>query len=183
MEVKSIKLKDLKANIGQITGLPKNPRLIKDDKYKRLLRSIQDDPEMLDLRELIVYPYEKQYIVIAGNMRLKAMQELRYKEAPCKVLDKDTPVEKLRAYTIKDNISFGEHNFDLLANEWEVEELDTLGLDLPDIGGITDIKENILEEDERESIKISCNESEREDVIDWLNIKFKETAFKNIVIK
>lgn len=132
MQSQLIDIKKLVNNTGQIEGLPANPRLIKDDKYKKLVQSIKDDPEMLDLRELLVYPFNKKYVVIAGNMRLKGMQELNYTQAPCKVLDAKTSVEKLKAYTIKDNISFGEHDWDLIANEWDAEQLDGWGLDIPD---------------------------------------------------
>lgn len=130
VESKKIKLSQLKSNQGQIQGLPKNPRLIKDEKYDRLKKSIGDDPEMLNLRELIVYPFEETFIVIAGNMRLKAMKELRYKEAPCKVLPSDTPVEKLRVYTIKDNVGFGSDDWDLLHEEWNMKELEDWGMDI-----------------------------------------------------
>jgi hypothetical protein len=86
---------------------------------------------MLELRELIVYPIgEEKYVVIAGNMRLRAMKELGHKFAPCKILPKSTPVEKLRAYTIKDNVPFGENDFDVLANEWDHDELEQFGMDV-----------------------------------------------------
>lgn len=126
-----IKISLLQSNTGQVPGLPKNPRLIKDDKYLKLLQSLKEDPEMLDLRELIVFPFEDKFIVIAGNMRLKAMSELGYKEAPCKILSADTPVEKLKAYTIKDNIGYGDHNWADLQIEWDVEQLCEWGLDMP----------------------------------------------------
>jgi len=86
---------------------------------------------MLELRELIVVPKDGIYVVIAGNMRLRAMQELKMKEAPCKVLPADTAIEKLRAYTIKDNVPFGEHDWSALANEWDAVELADWGLDAP----------------------------------------------------
>ena len=100
MKSKSIQLTKIQPNTGQIDGLPKNPRIIKDEKFKQLVKSIQEDPEMLDLRELIVYPLNGEYVVIAGNMRLNALKELGHTEAPCKVLDEKTTPEKLRAYTI-----------------------------------------------------------------------------------
>ena len=130
MTQKSIKISDLKNNTGQIKGLPKNPRILKDYKFEKLVKSIQDDPEMLDLRELIVYDNNGEMVVICGNMRLKAMKELKFKDAPCKVLPTGTDVEKLKAYTIKDNVAFGEHDFDILANEWDVEQLEEWGLDV-----------------------------------------------------
>ncbi len=131
MQQQSIPISKIKTNTGQIEGLPKNPRFIKDERFAKLVQSIEDDPEMLELRELIVYPKDDYFIAIAGNMRFKAMQELGYKEAPCKVLKPDTPAEKLRAYTIKDNVGFGEHDWDLLGNEWDETELVEWGLEIP----------------------------------------------------
>lgn len=131
MQTDKIKISKIRPNTGQIDGLPQNPRLLKDDRFHKLVKSIQDDPEMLDLRELIVVPKDGIYVVIAGNMRLRAMQELKMKEAPCKVLPADTAIEKLRAYTIKDNVPFGEHDWSALANEWDAVELVEWGLDLP----------------------------------------------------
>ena len=111
-------LANLETNTGQVEGLPQNPRLIKDEKFKKLKKSIEDNPEMLALRELLVYPIEGgKYIIIGGNMRYAAMKELGYKDAPCKVIPEETSVENLRAYTIKDNSGFGEWDMDMLANE------------------------------------------------------------------
>ena len=126
-----ISIGKLKNNTGQIEGLPKNPRLLKDDKFKKLVKSIKDDPEMLQLREVIAYELNNELIVIAGNMRLVACKELGLKEIPVKILPQDTSVEKLKAYTIKDNLGYGEWSWDDIANDWDMEELDNWGLDLP----------------------------------------------------
>ena len=131
MQVQLVSINKLKNNTGQIEGLPKNPRLLKDDKFKKLVKSIQDDPEMLELREVIAYDNNGELVVIAGNMRLKACQEIGIKDIPTKILPQNTPVEKLKAYTIKDNVAFGEHNWDDLANNWDVEQLTDWGLDIP----------------------------------------------------
>lgn len=119
----------LQCNEGQIEGLPRNPRFIKDDRFKKLVKSLEDDPEMLDLRELIVYPHGKHFVVIGGNMRLRAGKELGFETMPCKILPADTPIEKLKAYVIKDNNAFGNDDFDLLANEWDTEFLEDCGFD------------------------------------------------------
>lgn len=95
------------------------------------MKSIKDTPEMLELRELIVFPFADTFVVIAGNMRLRALKELWYKEAPCKVLDATTHPETLRAISIKDNVAFGETNFDDLANEWDAKELSDWWQELP----------------------------------------------------
>ena len=106
----------IESNHGQIDGLPKNPRIIRDHQFEALKRSIQDNPEMLTLRELLVYPHGGKYVVIGGNMRLRVLQDLGEKSVPCKIIAEDTPVEKLRAYTVKDNVSGGEWDWDELAN-------------------------------------------------------------------
>lgn len=128
-----LKLSKLEANKGQIEGLPKNPRLIKDDKFKKLVKSIEDNPEMTSLREILVYPHNSKFVVIGGNMRLKALKELGYKEAPCKVIPEETTVEQLKAYTIKDNSGFGEWNFDVLNTEWDLQLLSDCAIDMPEV--------------------------------------------------
>ncbi len=125
-----VKVKDLQLNTGQIEGLPANPRLIKDSKYQQLKQSITEDPEMLELREVIAYDNHGFLVVIAGNMRLQACKELGIKEVPCKTLPTDTPLQKLKAYSIKDNSGFGEWNWEMLANGWENDELEKWGMDI-----------------------------------------------------
>jgi hypothetical protein len=127
----NIALAKLETNKGQIEGLPKNPRIIKDAKYEKLKKSIEDNPEMLGMREVLVYPHGSKFVIIGGNMRFQACKDLGFTEVPCKVLDKDTTAEQLRAITIKDNVGFGEHDWDLLANEWDSVELEDWGLELP----------------------------------------------------
>jgi len=152
MQQQLIAISKIKPNTGQIEGLPKNPRLIKDDRFKKLVKSIQDDPEMLELRELIIYPFEGIYVTIAGNMRLRAMESLKYTEAPCKVLKKDTPVKKLKAIAIKDNIGYGDNDWDILANEWDQDKLVEWGLEIPSLdvkeADQKDFDENIKTENE-----------------------------------
>ena len=131
MQTQLVKIKDLKNNTGQVEGLPKNPRILKDDKFIKLKKSLEDDPEMLELREVIAYDNNGELIVICGNMRLKALKELGIKEVPTKILPTETSVEKLKAYTIKDNVSFGDHDWEVLANEWNNEQLEEWGLDVP----------------------------------------------------
>ena len=121
----------LEVNKGQIDGLPKNPRFIRDDRFAALVKSIKDAPEMLHLRELLVVKHGKKYVTIGGNMRLRACQELGYEEVPCKVLAEDTPTAKLREYAIKDNNGFGQDDWDILANDWDAGELQDWGMELP----------------------------------------------------
>lgn len=121
----------IEINNGQLKGLPKNPRLIKNAKYDKLKESITNYPEMLAWRSLLVYPLDNgKYIIVGGNMRYRAMKELGHKEAPVFIIPKETPIEKIKAYTILDNNGFGEWDWDLLANEWDADMLDDWGLDL-----------------------------------------------------
>lgn len=131
LKSQNIELSKLETNKGQIEGMPKNPRLIKDAKFDKLKKSIEDNPEMLGMREVLVYPHGSKYVIIGGNMRFQACKELGFKEVPCKVLDKDMTAEQLRAITIKDNVGFGEHDWELLANEWDSVELEEWGLEVP----------------------------------------------------
>jgi hypothetical protein len=128
-----IKLNRLRLNEGQIEGLPKNPRFIKDVKFKKLVESIRNNPEMLPLRECLVYYHDRKYVILAGNMRFRAMQELGYAEAPCKIIAKGTPIEKLKAIVMLDNAAFGELDWDIIANEWtdDVDQLSGWGVDVP----------------------------------------------------
>lgn len=118
-------------NEGQIEGLPANPRTIDPIDFANLKQSIEDDPEMLGMRELLVYPLGGRFVAIGGNMRLKALREMRYNAAPCKVLAQDTPQGKLRAIAIKDNVQKGEWDNAMLANDWSAEELQEWGVELP----------------------------------------------------
>lgn len=131
----------LRCNEGQLEGLPSNPRYIKDEKFELLKRSLQESPEMLHLRELLVYPHGDTYIVIGGNMRLRAAEELGIEELPCKVLPATTPVEKLREYTIKDNNGYGDYDWDILANEWDEMPLIDWGVDMPAFEEMADSEE------------------------------------------
>jgi ParB-like chromosome segregation protein Spo0J len=103
---------------------PNNPRLIKDDKFKKLVQSIKDFPEMLDIRPIVV---NADMIILGGNMRYKACVEAGLKEIPVIVADNLTE-EKQREFLIKDNVSGGEWDWEMLANEWDTEQLDDWGL-------------------------------------------------------
>lgn len=130
MKKETLSVRVLDFNKGQVPGLPKNPRFFRDHRYEAMVKSIQESPEMLELRELIVYPYSTdRYLVVCGNLRLRACKELGYTEIPCKVLPIDTDVKKLREYATKDNVSFGENDMDIIANEWDKNELSGWGIE------------------------------------------------------
>ena len=167
-------------NSGQLEGVPKNPRFIKDERYTKLIRSIQDDPEMLGARELLVYAYEGKYIVLGGNMRLRACKELGIKEVPCKVLPELTP-DKLRSIVIKDNVAFGSDDFDMLANDWDVVELVEWGMEIPslDIENELELEDILGEESNKPAvIKITFKDVEQlqqaeNDIKELIDRKYK----------
>lgn len=129
-EITILEIKLLDFNKGQLKGLPKNPRFFRDYRYEAMKRSIEESPEMLDLRELIVFPYlDGRYIVVCGNLRLRACKELGYAQVPCKILAADTSVKKLREYATKDNVNFGENDLDIMCNEWDKTELSDWGIE------------------------------------------------------
>ena len=113
--------------ITEIKSNPNNPRLIKDHKFKQLVKSIQDFPQMLELRPIVI---DENNMVLGGNMRLKACLEAGLTDVPVIHSNNLTEAQK-KEFIIKDNISFGEHDFDILANEWNIIELDEWGLDIP----------------------------------------------------
>lgn len=126
-------------NIKEVKTNPKNPRVIKDDKFKKLVKSIQEFPDMLNKRPLIVFTdTDNKYVVLGGNMRLKACNELGIKEIPIIVADEWTEEQK-NEFLIKDNVGFGEWDWDELANNYEAEQLDDWGLEVP---GIKENEEN-----------------------------------------
>jgi len=120
-------MKITKVAISEVKVNPNNPRLIKDDKFKKLVQSVKEFPEMLDIRPIVV---NADMVVLGGNMRLKACKEAGLKEVPIIMADKLTE-DQQREFLIKDNVSGGEWDWDILANEWEVEQLEEWGLDLP----------------------------------------------------
>ena len=121
MNIQVVKIKDIKNN-------PNNPRIIKDDKFKKLVASIREFPKMLEIRPIVV---NDDMIVLGGNMRLKAIKELGLTEAPV-IKISDLTDEQQRQFIIKDNAGFGEWDWNMLANEWDTDELEKWGLDLPD---------------------------------------------------
>ena len=123
-------------NEGQIDGVPKNPRYLKESDHDKLVKSLADSPEFLEYKPLMVYGLEDgTYVTICGNMRLRVANELRiggntnFDKLPCFVLKTDTPIQKIKEYAIKDNVQAGNWDWDELANgEWKIEDLDDWGV-------------------------------------------------------
>jgi 16S rRNA G966 N2-methylase RsmD len=136
MNIQKIKISEVKMN-------PNNPRLIKDDKFAKLVKSIKEFPKMLEIRPIVV---NADMIVLGGNMRLKACKEAGLKEVSIIFAD-DLTDEEQKQFIIKDNVGFGEWDWEHLANEWDADNLQDWGLDIPDF----EIKEELsAEEDDYE---------------------------------
>ena len=135
-----------KVKIGEVKNNPSNPRLIKDDKFRKLVKSIQEFPQMLELRPIVV---DENNIVLGGNMRLKACKEAGLKDVFI-VKAENLTEEQKQEFIVKDNVGFGEWDWDMLANEWDVDKLDEWGLNVPNYEN-TDIDlDAFFEEDNRE---------------------------------
>lgn len=119
MIIQKLRVKDLLPNEGQIQGLPVNPRQWTKDDIERISQSLQETPELFEMRPCIVYPLQDKYVILGGNLRFQGAKKNKEKEIPCIVMDKETSVEKLKEIVIKDNGSFGSWDFDALANEWD----------------------------------------------------------------
>lgn len=120
MNILIVKIEKIKPN-------PTNPRVIKDDKFKKLVKSIQEFPQMLQLRPIVV---NDEMIVLGGNMRLRACKEAGLKEVPI-IKASDLTEAQQKEFIIKDNVGFGEWDWDALANEWDENNLVEWGLDVP----------------------------------------------------
>jgi hypothetical protein len=120
MNIEWVKTTDIHANEN-------NPRILKDDKFKKLVQSIKDFPEMLEIRPIVV---NNEMMILGGNMRWKAIQEIGIKEIPI-IKAENLTEEQEREFLIKDNVGFGEWDWDALANDWDYKELNDWALDLP----------------------------------------------------
>jgi len=132
IEVKRIELDLtlLEANTGQLAGVPANPRKQSAAEYERLKASLEEDPEFMQYRELLVVPHRDKYVVVCGNMRIKALASMGVKKAWCKILPTDP--EKIRRYIIKDDVSYGEWDAEMLAADWDKEQITDWGVELPE---------------------------------------------------
>jgi ParB-like chromosome segregation protein Spo0J len=147
----------MKLKASQIKNNPDNPRVIKDDKFKKLVQSIIDFPEMADVREVVV---NKDHVILGGNMRFKAMVEAGWTEIPVRIVDW-TP-EQQREFIIKDNIAGGEWDWDVLANEWDADLLNEWGLEKVDAFTDYDDDDDTAEPTEKNEVIIKIPRDEYE---------------------
>ena len=156
--------------ISKLKNNPNNPRFIKDDKFEKLKKSISEFPEMMEKRPIVcVTDVDGKLYPLGGNMRLKALQELGYKEIPDNwiLLADEWTEEQRREFVIKDNVGFGEWDWEELANAWDSEKLEEWGLDVPDFG-----TDEILDEEQKDlsssieslyRIEIVCKDEEHQE--------------------
>jgi ParB-like chromosome segregation protein Spo0J len=156
MKTEMVKISDVKNN-------PNNPRVIKDDKFEKLVKSIKEFPKMLEIRPIVV---NDDMIVLGGNMRLKACKEAGLKEVPI-IKASDLTEDEQKQFIIKDNVSGGEWDWEMLQNDWNLEELDEWGLDVPDF-----TPDQVLEAEEKDlsstienlyRIEIICKDEEHQE--------------------
>ena len=154
----------IKVKISEVKPNPKNPRVIRDGKFQKLVTSIKEFPDMLNKRPLIVFTdVDGKYCVLGGNMRLKALNELKYTEIPVIIADEWNEEQKAE-FLIKDNVGFGEWDWDQLANEWDAEKLDDWGLNLPIImNDETELKDLSSTIDNLYRIEIVCKDEEHQE--------------------
>ena len=131
MEIRNVKLSEVKSN-------PNNPRIIKDDKFTKLVKSIKEFPKMLEIRPIVV---NADMIVLGGNMRLKACKEAGLKEVPV-IFANDLTEEEQKQFIIKDNVGFGEWDWEMIANEWDAAEIQEWGFDIPGFDNVDDLGED-----------------------------------------
>ena len=143
-------MKPNQVKISKIKTNPENPRLIKDAKFKKLVRSIKEFPEMLKLRPIVV---DENNIILGGNMRYKACIEAGLKEIYI-IQAENLNEEQKKEFIIKDNVGFGDWDWDIIANDWNLDKLNNWGLDLPEFNEILDAEEDNYEEPENIKIDV-----------------------------
>ena len=162
-------------NIKDIKSNPNNPRIIKDEKFEKLKKSIKEFPKMMALRPMVI---NQDNIVLGGNMRLKALKELGYTELPDEWVKRaeDLTDEEARRFIIADNVGFGEHDWEMLANDWDSDNLSDWGLDIPDVdysideledGDEIELPQSVQVEPPKEYILIMAEPNS----VDWEDLK------------
>ena len=157
VKIEQLKSVQLIPNEGQMKGLPANPRFIRDKSFEELKKSITDDPEMMDVREVVVYPFNENYIIIMGNMRYRALVDLGIKQIPCKILPKSISIRKLKALTVKDNVHHGKDDWEVITEQWDIKEVEGWGKVLP----IKPLNES--DEEKKTNIKITITDVNKDE--------------------
>ena len=163
--VNQVPISKVKANKG-------NPRFIRDEKFTKLVKSLREFPDMAKLRPIIV---NAEMVVLGGNMRLKAMQELKWETVPVIVAENLTRQQQAE-FVIKDNVGFGEWNWEMLANQWDADLLTDLGLDIPHFDG--ELPEDNGEDIDPNALLVQGTPEQLEDLLTELNTRGFKVKFK-----
>ena len=177
METKRLKISELEPNLGQIDGLPINPRQWTKTDVDNIAASLKETPELFEARPLIVTHHAGKYIILGGNLRFEGVKKNKDKDAPCIIVPEDTPIGKLKEIVIKDNSSFGSWDYDALANEWDDLPLQDWGVPAweEDEGEPAEKKDLSDQIDYEYKLEITCeNEAEQEKMYNEL----KERGFE-----
>lgn len=183
----------VKVKISEVKNNPNNPRVIKDFKYRKLVKSIKESPWMLQYRTIVV---NDDMIVLGGNQRLRACKEAGMKEIYIQKAS-ELSEEQQRQFIVKDNLSSGEWDWDVLANDWDADELESLGLDMPFMGDSMSNENEYLDQDPDKKLENFLNaEIKRlylvydsdlyEKVVDWFEKKVTDLGvedFSQVILK
>jgi hypothetical protein len=151
--------------INTVKANPNNPRIIKDDKFAKLVKSINEFPQMLNLRPIVV---NDDMVVLGGNMRLKACKEAGLKDIPI-IKASELTEQQQKEFIVKDNVGYGEWDWSDLANNWDAEQLQDWGLDIPGF-------DNISFEDNNKELTL-------DDISDSMTINLKYTEEEYYIVK
>lgn len=169
METRRINIGQLTGNAGQIEGLPANPRTWTQTEIDRLAKSLQETPELFEMRPLLVYKHEGKYVILGGNLRYEGAKKNKMQDCPAIVIPADTPVEKLKEIVIKDNGSFGEWDIQALISDWGGQPLEDWGLP-----SWTTPKSNLNVDDFFESAMKHKEKEKEQDIIIEVVIPYEE---------
>jgi uncharacterized ParB-like nuclease family protein len=177
VKIQELPIDRIVENVGQIPEVPANPRRITDEAFELLKKSIDESPEMREIDEIKVFPFNGQFVAIGGNHRLRAYKELGWKKVLCKILPEDTPPEKLREYIMKENMQYAQ-NDPYKLQSWGKDELTDWGVDVPVMQSDLNVNDFFKEESENHhlpqegfKVTVTCPKSlseKKEEIINLL---------------
>jgi hypothetical protein len=168
--------------LSELNKLPNNPRTIQTEDFKRLCTSIKDNPDYFKARPLILSNRTGQLVIIAGNQRYEAAKSLKLPSVPTYLLE-GLNEDREREIVIRDNISNGEWDYELLANEWDTELLTEWGMELPKTDWQPEVEENTNTDNVKSKITITCSPLDLQDILDFIQVQIKSRGYIGVEIK
>lgn len=189
MEIQRINIADLEKNVGQIDGLPVNPRQWSRTEIDRIAKSLKETPELFEARPIIAVYHNGKYVILGGNLRYEGARANKAQDVPCVVVPEDMPIAKMKEIVIKDNGTFGQWDFDELANNWDdlplvdwgvpawnaEEEIDLESLQLDSVAAVGKSETGEV------SITFVFRREDAEKVAAWMKEHSKEELVNKIV--